>query len=242
LPLKRVKVYLNKNLGTELCYFATIFLKRGTRVPFLEVPESCIFYTVLSHIKSLRNQQDGFWISWSNLLDVYTTSYNSSQITIWHTVIFFRLRTPLELFGLPTELSIQSQSQSKSYVTTDGQSASLSWNKAPIWGLRPDLYYCQTIAGLLMWGAFSDERTGLSFTVAAGPRQSSHSTSESRGDRGHILLYQTKDFLFVASYDSQGHGGCIRPRLHTSLELLSSQSQSQSYVTTDGSVGRSVLE
>jgi hypothetical protein len=29
------------------------------------------------------------------------------------------------------------------------QSASLSWNKAPIWGLRPDLYYCQTVAGLL---------------------------------------------------------------------------------------------
>jgi hypothetical protein len=27
------------------------------------------------------------------------------------------------------------------------QSASLSWNKAPIWGLRPDLYYCQTVAG-----------------------------------------------------------------------------------------------
>jgi hypothetical protein len=44
------------------------------------------------------------------------------------------------------------------------QSASLSWNKAPIWDLRPDLYYCQTVvAGLLMWGALSDERTGLSF-------------------------------------------------------------------------------
>jgi hypothetical protein len=43
------------------------------------------------------------------------------------------------------------------------QSASLSWNKALIWGLRPDLYYCQTVAGLLMWGALSDERTGLSF-------------------------------------------------------------------------------
>jgi hypothetical protein len=36
---------------------------------------------------------------------------------------------------------------SQSYVTTDGQSASLSWNKAPIWGLRPDFYYCQTVAG-----------------------------------------------------------------------------------------------
>jgi hypothetical protein len=65
-------------------------------------------------------------------------------------------------------------SQSQSYITTDGQSASLSWNKAPIWGLRPDLCYCQTVAGLLIWGALSDERTGLSFTIAAGRRQRSH--------------------------------------------------------------------
>jgi hypothetical protein len=62
-----------------------------------------------------------------------------------------------------------------SYVTTDGQSASLSWNKAPIWGLRPDFYYRRTVAGLLMWGALSDVRTGLSFTIAAGPCQRSHS-------------------------------------------------------------------
>jgi hypothetical protein len=67
------------------------------------------------------------------------------------------------------------QSQSQSYVTTDGQSTSLSWNKAPIWGLRPDLCYCQTFAGLFMWGALSDERTGMSFTTFAGPRQRSHS-------------------------------------------------------------------
>jgi hypothetical protein len=33
-------------------------------------------------------------------------------------------------------LVVQSQSQSQSYVKTDGQSASLSWNKAPIGGLR----------------------------------------------------------------------------------------------------------
>jgi hypothetical protein len=33
--------------------------------------------------------------------------------------------------------------QSQSYVTTDGQLASLSWKKAPIWGLRSDLYYWQ---------------------------------------------------------------------------------------------------
>jgi hypothetical protein len=65
-------------------------------------------------------------------------------------------------------------SESESYVTTDGQSVSLSWHKAPIWGLRLDFYYCQTVAGLLMWDALSDERTGLSFTISAGPRKHSH--------------------------------------------------------------------
>jgi hypothetical protein len=63
----------------------------------------------------------------------------------------------------------------ESYITTDGQSASLSWNKAPIWGLRPDFYYCQTVADLLVWDALSDQRTGLTFTIAAGPRQRSYS-------------------------------------------------------------------
>jgi hypothetical protein len=57
---------------------------------------------------------------------------------------------------------------SEAYVTTDGQSVSLSWNKAHIWVLRPDFYYCQTVAGLLMYGSLSDERTGLSFIIADG--------------------------------------------------------------------------
>jgi hypothetical protein len=60
-------------------------------------------------------------------------------------------------------------SQSQSYITTDGQSASLSWCQAPIWDLGPDFYYSQTGADFLMWGALSDERTGLSFTIAACP-------------------------------------------------------------------------
>jgi hypothetical protein len=63
----------------------------------------------------------------------------------------------------------------QSYVTTDGQSASLSWCQTPTSGPRPDFYYCQTVAGLLMWGTHSDERAGLSFTISAGPRQRSHS-------------------------------------------------------------------
>jgi hypothetical protein len=47
--------------------------------------------------------------------------------------------------------------------------------KHPSGTQRPDLYFCQTVSDLLMWGALSDERTGLLFAIAAGPRQRSHS-------------------------------------------------------------------
>jgi hypothetical protein len=60
-------------------------------------------------------------------------------------------------------LTISLQSQSQSYVTTDGQLASLSWCQAPIWDLR-FLFYL-TVACLLMWGALSHKRMGLSSTV-----------------------------------------------------------------------------
>jgi hypothetical protein len=90
----------------------------------------------------------------------------------------------------------QSESKSESYVMTDGQSAFLSWKKAPIWGLRLDFYYCQTVAG--SWcGALSLTRgrvcrlqllLALASAVILG--------SESRGTRDHILLSQIRDFPF----------------------------------------------
>jgi hypothetical protein len=43
-------------------------------------------------------------------------------------------------------------SESESYITTDGQPASLSWNIAPIWGLRPDLDYLCDSHGLVLVG------------------------------------------------------------------------------------------
>jgi hypothetical protein len=66
--------------------------------------------------------------------------------------------------------SARSLGQSQSYVTTDGQSASLSRCQAPIWYPGPDYI---TLGQL--WGTLSHMRTGLSFTIAAGPRQRSHS-------------------------------------------------------------------
>jgi hypothetical protein len=129
-----------------------------------------------------------------------------------------------------------SQSQSQSYVTTDGQSASLSWFQAPISGPRPNFYYCHTVAGLLMWGAVSDERTDLSFTIAAGPRHTVLLWFESRGTHDCNLLSQIRDSpnlegqvhiftsprnrvaqlypqalcsLVISSYDSRDCGGVI---------------------------------
>jgi hypothetical protein len=60
-----------------------------------------------------------------------------------------------------------------------------------------------------MWGALSDERTDLSFTVAAGPRQ--HSPFRVLTTVFCCLRFETS--FFVACYKSQGSGGGIRPRL-----------------------------
>jgi hypothetical protein len=77
----------------------------------------------------------------------------------------------------PTLLNLYSSpllSRVESYITTDGQSPVCLGIKHPS-GAYDQIFISQTIAGLLMWGSLSDERTVLSFTIAAGPRQRSHS-------------------------------------------------------------------
>jgi hypothetical protein len=86
-------------------------------------------------------------------------------------------RVTVEVFD-PASTCLIDGVQTQSYVTSDGQSASLSWFRAPIWGLRPDFYYCQTLACFFMWGFLSDERLGFPFIIAAGPRQCSVETFE----------------------------------------------------------------
>jgi hypothetical protein len=103
----------------------------------------------------------------------------------------------------------ESESESESYVTTDGQPARLSWNKAPIWGLRPDLYYLCDSYGLLLVGRPLWREVGSVFCMCCWPLP----TPLGLETIFYCLTFETS--LFIASYDSQGHGGGIRPSLHT---------------------------
>jgi hypothetical protein len=71
-------------------------------------------------------------------------------------------------------------------------------------GPRPDSYCCQTRAGLSMWGPLSEERTGLSFTIANGPRQRAH--SRVRVPRESWLYFTVSDSRLPQPW---GTGPCI---------------------------------
>jgi hypothetical protein len=101
-----------------------------------------------------------------------------------------------------------------------------------------------------MWGALSDERTGLPFTFAAGPRQCSHSQVRVQRDSRPYLTVSDSMLPQPGGpgpriYISQKQGGPVIPpgtgfffrrllRLAWLRWRYSKQSQSQSYVTTDG--------
>jgi hypothetical protein len=84
---------------------------------------------------------------------ISSSCYNNSLV-IWTVVClasakFKPLIFPVSRFALSNVANIcHSQQKVNVMLRPTVQSASLSWNKAPIWGLQPDLYYCQTVAGL----------------------------------------------------------------------------------------------
>jgi hypothetical protein len=137
---------------------------------------------ILSRVNGSVTNNNRLWIGWLDLLTRFTITCNQNQFTITQNKWLPKTRTILTglrlssllVFSSQADFQLGSESESESNITTDGQSASVSWNKALMWGLWPDFYHCQTVVGLLIWGALSDERTGLSFTVAAGCHQCSH--------------------------------------------------------------------
>jgi hypothetical protein len=109
------------------------------------------------------------WIYWLLLAQSFV-------ITITHTKWLPRLapfwldygwlHSGLSLFWSQLRLtSFSSQSQNR--IATDGRSVSHSvLVSSSTWGLWQDIYYCFTVTVLLLCGALSDERTGLSFVRA----------------------------------------------------------------------------
>jgi hypothetical protein len=130
------------------------------------------------------------WLQYSN--KGYSSSPYGSKTALPNRQLRLHCSTHSFLIRAQGLLSQTDSSQSKSYVTTDGQLPSLSWCQAPIWGLRLDFYYCQTVADFLVWGALSDERTGL-LQLLVTLASALIIGFESRGTRDHIFLSQIRD-------------------------------------------------
>jgi hypothetical protein len=86
-----------------------------------------------------------------------TLDYKSSHIELFRdneslTVVWISDWSLVSRTLLFSTTHCESESESESHVTTDGQPANLSWNKAPIWGLRPDVYYLCDNYGLVLVG------------------------------------------------------------------------------------------
>jgi hypothetical protein len=171
------------------------------RFPFVSVvPQSrSLFFKHISSVLWQAGLQHPLALSLHNLL---VSSFIHSFYMSFHTEWDGRMSSWVE-----------------SYVTTDGQPASLSWNKAPIWGLRPDLYYLYDSCGFVdlerpLW---REDGSVLDNCCWPSPVQS-FSGPNPVGFLAIFYFLRFETSLFVASYDSQGHGGGIRPRLHTGVK------------------------
>jgi hypothetical protein len=117
------------------------------------------------------------------------TLQNSTQFSNANSLSLIRCTTGISWSEFSTELP-----KSKSKLCYDrrsvGQSVLVSSTHL---ALTTKFLLLSDRCGFFKWGALSDERTGLPFTIAADPRQRSHSRSESLGTRDHILLSQIRD-------------------------------------------------
>jgi hypothetical protein len=118
----------------------------------------------------------------------FTVTRNHNKLLLWTRSILTSLYSNLNYKWR--------NSESQSYVTTDGQSANLSWNKAPIWGLRPDSFTVRQLR--VRWcEALSVTRGRVCSLQLLLPLASAVILgSESRGTHDHILLPQIRYFPF----------------------------------------------
>jgi hypothetical protein len=99
-----------------------------------------------------------------------------------------------------------SESESESYVTTNGQSASLSWYKAPIRGLRPDFFSVRNteyVWQLHFWFRGSPSLTRGRVCLLYVPLALSSAVFLGPSPLGLVTVFyclRFETFIFVASY------------------------------------------
>jgi hypothetical protein len=143
----------------------------------------------------------------------------SSLPTSWVPLLLYSRTVPvsqLQQHQLPrcfshfTRAHVTLVQHSSSYFATDGQSASPSWCRPPIWGQWPDLYYCRTFSVFMLWGALWRKDWSVIYPYnslwLSGPFP--------QNSLPHLTVsFETTGFPFVSSYDSQRYGGGILSRL-----------------------------
>jgi hypothetical protein len=167
------------------------------------------------------------------LLLLYWTYGRASATTVTHSQCSSRLCLRC-IFFLIFSSSAVSESESESYVTTDGQSASPSWYKAPIRGLRPDFFSVRNtecVWQLRSWFRGSPSLTRGRVCLLYVPLVLASAVflgSESLGIRDHILLSQILDLplrrlIRLAGprwrYSTSPPHGYLDCQLHSPLSL-----------------------
>jgi hypothetical protein len=135
------------------------------------------------------------------------------------------------------------------YFASDGQSASLSWCRALIWGPFPYFYYSQIlhVEGRPPWREDGSVIYSYNLLSFSHPSPGELLATSYSLNWDHILLPHTRlsnlegqdpvfifpnnkvaqlypralGSRFLASYDSKGYGGGILTRLHTGLHVVS---------------------
>jgi hypothetical protein len=138
------------------------------------------------------------------------------------------------------EVASSSKSESKLKLLYDWQSVSMFRSRAHSGTCDQNYFlsegFCLKVAVVSLWGALSDEKTGLQFAMQSlnGPSRAEPVTILycliwntpnlevqvpvfiSPRNRVAQLYTQALGSFYVAPYDSQGYGGGIVTRLHTS--------------------------
>jgi hypothetical protein len=124
-------------------------------------------------------------------------------------------------------------SKSKSHCDWRSVSQSVSLGVEPPLGLMIR-YYCLTVTVLFLWGALSDERTGLSFVYAAGPCQHILPRVRFPWDSLPYFIVSNSRLPFLSPPTTRRVMVEVFDPASTRVWTELKSSQSQSHIATDG--------